>query len=47
MKFFENPFNMDKLVSRSIRNTMYKKSIKFATDVELAKLTFSDTAVVK
>ena len=35
------------LVSQSIRNTMYKKSIKFATDVELAKLTFSDTAVVK
>ena len=47
LKFFENPFNMDKSVSRSIRNTMHKKGIKFAPVVELAKLKFTYIIVVK
>ena len=36
-----------KSVSRSIRNTMHKKGIKFAPVVELAKLKFTYIIVVK
>ena len=38
MKFFENSFNMDKLVSQSIRNTMYKKKHKICDWCRVSKV---------
>ena len=36
-----------RIIERLIRNTMHKKGIKFTPVVELAKLKFTYTAVVK
>ena len=48
LRNFQNPFYKDKSVGLySVRHTVHKKSLKFSLVVELAKLNFTYSTVLK